>query len=234
MSDLSYLRFALVSPITTEFWPTLQHANPESRIYSLLHSYIDENGLQGSQTEEERSILFNYIMRDVQVPMALKDTISANGNNEQAIGMAVVDNAEYARAIIKSTHNCYYDYLESTKYILNPVQAVVPYPLSSDKQIDFDYYIILEYDYDQMLEEAQTFSAYERVLAEEVITRVKALVNRLGNNTNVIRIPLDNTDFSIANQKNIFLNYEEGTHSIVTIMDHIGRVVQEFKGLNDA
>lgn len=234
MSDLQYPRFALVSPLTPEFWPTLQHANPDTRLFSIIHYWYNEQGEQcGLQTEEERNILFNYIMKDVQVPLPLKDIIIANGNNPDAIGEAIYNNVEYSRAVIKSMHNCYYDYLESIKYIINPVQAVIPYPLSSDKQIDFDYYIILDYDYDKMLADAQAFDAYERVLSEEVITRVKSLVNRLGSAPNVIRVPLDVLDFSIENQRGYDFTYVNGTHSIVTIMDHISRLVQEFKGLTD-
>jgi hypothetical protein len=146
-----FIRIGLVGYLTDDVIEYIFHLNLDTRISKPLH-------LNSDTGKDFLPMFLDYMHRDSNVRTTTKMLFENHNNNIQTILMELTDN-DAVNEIIQSYHNFYLDYVESIKFIASGSSMVVPYPLSSNRNIDFDYYIVLEQDVNQTFAEYSNLSS---------------------------------------------------------------------------
>ena len=157
-----FIRVGLVGYLTDEVIEYVNYLNIDTRISKPLH-INDELG------KEFLPMFTDYMHRDSSVRTSTK-VLFENNNNDLQLVMSSLTDSSSIEELVRSYHNFYLDYIESIKFITEGSCMVVPYPLSSNRNIDFDYYVILEQDVNQTFAEysnlSSLFDTYKRRMDE--------------------------------------------------------------------
>lgn len=180
MENLNYPWIACVGYTTHEMFEYLKHQNSDTRVYAPIDA-----GRNGKRTVEDEQRANDYMARDLRISPAIRDLII--DNNKETLYSALLANPQEAKNVFKSFHNYYYDYLDSIKYVIEDSPALIPYPLSADRIIDFDYYIILEQDPRDIAEDFED-NELNKILLEANRERMSQILPMLPNGDNVVRI----------------------------------------------
>lgn len=173
-------KIALVGLMTHEMFEYLKHNNVNPKAYTALDSW--------SPNDEEFSLAFEYIKNDSSIDPELATIIKQSSNIDE-VGSKIQNNREFVRQIIKSFHNFYYSYtLDNVKDGV----LVMPYPLIADREIEFDYYIVLNQDYEKIYNDLndEGFNIFEDVNYVESFRRVNELINKLPKDKTVVTIDI--------------------------------------------
>lgn len=173
-------RIALVGILTHETFEYLKHNNLNPKAYSALDAW--------SPNDDEFALAFDYIRNDKTLDPELQ-IIVKQSNSIDEIGAQITNNREFVRQLIKSFHNFYYTY---TLENINDGVAVLPYPLLSDRQIDFDYYVVLNQEYDKIYQslKEEGYNVFEDVNFVEGFRRVNEVISQLPKDDTVVTIDI--------------------------------------------
>jgi len=173
MSTLAYPMIACVGYPTHEMFEYIKHNNMDKRVYNILDVWDDSN----SDAIQFRPMMYDYIQRDPSVRQTTKQSLEQHRDNFQDMSAEVTD-PEAIKELFRSFHNFYFDYIESIKFILDEVCVLIPYPLTSNKTINFDHYIILEQDESRIIEDysSNPALALQFEMIRSRIAEVKAFV----------------------------------------------------------
>jgi len=139
MNTLPYPMIACVGYPTHEMFEYLKHNNTDPRVYDILDIWNDSN----ESAKKYRPMMHDYMQRDMNLRMTTKLALDRHQENYTALAEEITD-PDAVKELFRSFHNFYFDYIESIKYILDDANVLIPYPLTSNKTIEFDHYIILE------------------------------------------------------------------------------------------
>jgi hypothetical protein len=199
-----FIRVGLVGYLTDEVIEYVNYLNIDTRISKPLH-INDELG------KEFLPMFTDYMHRDSSVRTSTK-VLFENNNNDLQLVMSSLTDSSSIEELVRSYHNFYLDYIESIKFITEGSCMVVPYPLSSNRNIDFDYYVILEQDVNQTFAEYSNLSS----LFDTYKRRMDEVLPFIPQDRSVrITIPYKPYD-------------ESDTASRMTIVDQIGSACSKF------
>lgn len=181
MENLNYPWIACVGYTTHEMFEYLKHENADFRVYAPIDAAL----VNSKRTQQDEQRATEYMLRDNRISHEFRNYI-ADGNKE-ILYREMIANPQEAKNIFKSFHNCYYDYLDSIKYALEDSPALIPYPLSSDRIINFDYYIIFDQDPRDISEDFED-NELNKILLEANRERMAQILPMLPTGDNVVRI----------------------------------------------
>lgn len=199
-----FIRVGLVGYLTDDVIEYVYYLNLDDRISKPLH-------LNSDTGKEFLPMFLEYMHRDASVRTTTKVLFENHNNDIQAILMELTD-TDSVNEVIKSYHNFYLDYVESIKFISKGSSMVVPYPLSANRNIDFDYYIILEQDVNQTFAEYSNLSS----LFEIYRNRLQEVLQFIPQDK-LVRITIPYKPYD-----------ESDTASRMTIVDQIGSACSKF------
>jgi hypothetical protein len=156
------IRVALVGYLTNDVREYINHLNLDTRISKPLH-------LNDEQGKDFLPMFIEYMHRDTSVRSSTKASFENHNNNIESV-MGEITDVLSVEELLRSYHNFYLDYVESIKFIAEGSCMVVPYPLAGNRNIDFDYYIVLEQDIEKTFAEysyeSNLFEMFRRRMEE--------------------------------------------------------------------
>jgi hypothetical protein len=141
-----FISIALVGYLTNDVMEYVNRLNIDDRVYKPL--YI--NNELGADFKSE---FHSYMLRDQTLRVSTKMLLDTYSDNFGAIANALEGDNSAIEELYRSYNNFYLDYIESIKFIALGSLMLVPYPLASNRNMEFDYYIVLEQDYDKIFVE---------------------------------------------------------------------------------
>lgn len=183
MENLNYPLVACVGIPTHEMFEYLKHINSDPRSYSVLDSWA-----RGTQTQEDLDNLYNYVMNNPIVNISVKHALQDNRNDTNAFAQAISNSPDDIKSFFRCFHNFYYDSFDNIKLVLQNAVTLLPYPLCGTKDIDFDYYLILEQD-PRTLEQFES-NPILKVMLEEVNRRTAEVLSTIDATDKVKRVQI--------------------------------------------
>jgi hypothetical protein len=156
------IRVALIGYLTDDMLEYIDHLNLDTRISKPLH-------INDEQGKEFLPTFVDYMHRDSTVRTSTKVLFENNNNDIVYVTSALTDSLAIEE-VVRSYNNFYLDYLESIKFIAEGSCMLIPYPLAASRNVEFDYYIVLEQDVDQTFAEysnqSNLFNMYKKRMEE--------------------------------------------------------------------
>lgn len=191
-----FISIALVGYLTNDVREYINHLNIDTRISNPLH-LNDEKGA------EFLPMFIEYMHRDSSIRTSTKVLFDNHNNDIVAVTQDLTDSLAIEE-IIRSYNNFYLDYVNSIKFIAQGSYMLVPYPLAGTRNMDFDYYIILEQD------ETQTFAEYsnESIFFEMYKKRMQEVLPQIPQDKMVkATIPYNPYEESNTVSRLLIINY---------------------------